>query len=132
METNTTTLPQATHDDEAGSARTPAGSARTNRCAWWLCVASFAALSAAPAAAADDGFVAAMHAYDDGRYALAYGRLVSLADAGHPEAARIALMMLRYGPQLYGTQWSATPGQIDRWLAAAGTPQPTLVAEGGD
>lgn len=108
-----------------------------NRWSVTLCTVALAALvtmNAAPAAAvgADDAFVAAMQRYDEGRYALAYGRLVALADAGHPEAARVALMMLRYGPQLFGAAWSATPGQVDRWLAAASAPQPTLVAEGGD
>ena len=103
-----------------------------SRCAWWLCVASLAALAAAPAAAADDGFAAAMGAYDEGRHALAYDRLVALADAGHPEAARIALLMLRYGPRLYGVRLAATPTQVDRWLAAAGTRQPALVAAGRD
>ena len=101
-------------------------------CSFWLCVATLATLAAAPAVAADDTFVAAMRAYDEGRYAFAYGRLVALADAGNADAARVALLMLRFGPQLYGAQWSATPGQIDRWLASASMPQATLVAEGGD
>ncbi|MFO1316310.1 MAG: hypothetical protein U1F58_11960 [Burkholderiales bacterium] len=122
-----------------GTSAEPAAPAASKRSAWARCarlvgVAAFAALAAGPslAAAGDDGFVTAMRAYEEGRYAFAYGRLVLLADAGHAEAARIALLMLRYGPQLYGSQWSAAPNQIEHWLALAGTPSPTLVAERGE
>lgn len=117
MQPNTTTLSQS----PAGEITRTASADAAGRYAWWLCVASFAVLAAAPSAAADtdDAFVAAMRAYDAGRYAFAYGRLAALADAGHPEAARVALMMLRFGPRLYGSEWSASTGQIDRWLAAA-------------
>ena len=36
-----------------------------------------------------------------------------------PEAARIALLMVRYGPELYGSHWSATTRQIERWQRLA-------------
>lgn len=99
-----------------------------------LCIASVATLCAtsALAAAEDDRFVEAMRLYHDGRYAASYGRLVELADRGDAEAARIALLMVRYGPQLYGSQWSASGFQIERWLSLATVRPPQLVADGGD
>ena len=70
----------------------------------------------------EQSFEAAMQAYQDGRYPAAYGRFVKLASGGHAEAARIALAMHRYGPQLYGSQWDAAPRQLrDRLPAAART-----------
>ncbi|MBK9359846.1 MAG: hypothetical protein IPM99_12940 [Rubrivivax sp.] len=67
----------------------------------------------------EQSFEAAMQAYQDGRYPAAYGRFVKLASGGHAEAARIALAMHRYGPQLYGSQWDAAPHQLRDWIAAA-------------
>lgn len=70
----------------------------------------------------DQGFEAAMQAYQEGRYPAAYGRFVKLANGGHAEAARIALDMYRYGQQLYGSAWGAEPNQLRDWIvAAAGT-----------
>lgn len=105
-----------------------------------LCAAAMAAVMAlaaftpltARAAPGDDRFVAAMRLYHDDRYAAAYGRLIELADEGHAEAARIALLMLRFGPTLYRSQWSATQEQIQHWLALASRRQATLVADAGD
>lgn len=99
-----------------------------------LLLAVFAALLSLPASAArvDDRFVAAMQQYNDGRYAAAYGQLIELADGGNAEAARIALLMLRYGPTLYRSQWSATQEQIQYWLDLASRRQPTLVADAAD
>lgn len=64
-------------------------------------------------------FDAAIEAYRAGRYPVAYGQMVALAGEGHGEAARIALLMHRYGKRLYGSDWDATPDQIQRWLALA-------------
>lgn len=49
------------------------------------------------------------------RHAEAYGRLMRLADAGHAPSAHIALVMLRQGPALFGTEWSASADQQRRW-----------------
>jgi len=99
-----------------------------------LCVAGFALAAATSATAAtdDERFIAAMQLYDDCHYSVAYGRLVELADGGHAEAARIALLMVRFGPQLYGSQWSASANQIERWIQLASRNQPAFVADGGD
>ena len=67
----------------------------------------------------DDRFVGAMQLYHDCHYSAAYGRLAQLADNGHTEAARIALLMVRLGLQLYRNDWWATPNQ-----SATGSRQP--------
>lgn len=99
-----------------------------------LCIAGFATLAATSATAApdDDQFVVAMQIYNDCHYPIAYARLSGLADSGHAEAARIALLMVRYGPQLYGSEWSASPRQIDNWIRLASIEQSYFVAAGGD
>ncbi|HEY6512154.1 MAG TPA: hypothetical protein VI032_09260 [Burkholderiaceae bacterium] len=53
------------------------------------------------------------------RYAEAYGRYAELADAGDPAAASMALAMVVHGPALFGSDWSATSGQLQRWSALA-------------
>lgn len=53
------------------------------------------------------------------RYAEAYGRYAALADAGDPAAASMALVMVMHGPALFGSDWSATSGQLQRWSALA-------------
>ena len=55
----------------------------------------------------------------DHRYAEAYGRYAGLADAGDPVAASMALTMVMHGPALFGSDWSATSGQLQRWNALA-------------
>lgn len=99
-----------------------------------LCVAGFALANAMQASAASDEerFVAAMALHHDGRYSAAYGHLVTLADTGHADAARIALLMVRFGPQLYGVPWSAPAWQIVRWVELARAGHPPLVADGGE
>ncbi len=53
------------------------------------------------------------------RYADAYGRYADLADAGDPAAASLALAMVMHGPALFGSDWSATNGQLQRWSTLA-------------
>ena len=53
------------------------------------------------------------------RYAAAYGRYADLADAGDPAAASMALAMVVQGPALFGSDWSATSAQLQRWSALA-------------
>ena len=69
--------------------------------------------------ASDAAFNNAMAHYRDGKLAGAYGRFAALADQGHPEAARIALVMLRHGAKLYGHDWGASQSQIDHWMKLA-------------
>jgi len=53
------------------------------------------------------------------RYAEAYGRYADLADAGDPAAASMALAMVMHGPAVFGSDWSATSGQLQRWSELA-------------
>jgi hypothetical protein len=70
-----------------------------------------------PTAEPQAGFPQAVEAFRDGRRAAAYGRFARLADAGHVPSAQIALVMLRHGDALFGSDWSATPAQQQRWTA---------------
>jgi hypothetical protein len=53
------------------------------------------------------------------RFAEAYGRFAELADKGHAPSAWMALMLVANGPAQFGGEWSATPGQLQRWNALA-------------
>ncbi len=97
-----------------------------------------AALLAGTAGAAPEpeaplvAFGEVMNLYRDCRWAAAYGRFAILADAGHAESARVALLMLWHGPRLYGSEWSAPRAQIERWSRLAGLNLPAFSADGGD
>lgn len=75
-----------------------------------------AAVAQAPAAPA---FERAMADYDAQRFAAAFEALSPLADAGHREAARIALLMTAHGPRLYGRRFEVDGARRARWLEAA-------------
>jgi hypothetical protein len=66
-----------------------------------------------------DTFALAMRAYAHDYYSQAFADLASLADRGHGEAARIAWLMHRHGPRLYGGHFEVEPGRAGRWLAVA-------------
>jgi hypothetical protein len=53
------------------------------------------------------------------RFAEAYGRYAERADAGDRAAASMALAMVVHGPAVFGSDWSATSGQLQRWSALA-------------
>jgi len=59
----------------------------------------------------------AVQYFGEQRYAAAYGRFAQLADAGHVPSAQMALLMVRSGPALFGSDWSATLAQQQRWNA---------------
>lgn len=63
----------------------------------------------------DDRFDAAATLYRQGRWAPAFDGLATLADQGHAPAAKLALLMLRYGAPLYGATFAAKPTQVARW-----------------
>ena len=74
-------------------------------------------LTAALEASQAPRFDAAVRAFRAQDYAGAYGRFADLADAGHGPAAQWALAMASQGPTLFGSEWSATRGQLKRWSA---------------
>jgi hypothetical protein len=86
-----------------------------------LCVAAIALPGAALAQAAtlQGEFERAMADYAQRNYAAAHQALWVLADKGHAESARIALLMAAHGQQRYGMRFNIGPVQQERWLAAA-------------
>jgi len=75
--------------------------------------------SAQPLAANAPTFERAMADYEQQRSAPAFEALAGLADAGHRDAARVALLMLAHGPRLYGQRFEADPARRVRWVDAA-------------
>jgi len=66
-------------------------------------------------AGADDRFDDAVRLYERGHWEQSFENLSALADHGHARAAKLALLMLRYGAPLYGTMFAARPQQVARW-----------------
>lgn len=91
-------------------------------------------LLAAPAGAADAlpadaRFDAAMAAYERNHWRAAHEALAALADAGHVEAARLAWLMARHGPALYGSDFGPPSARARQWLAAASAgPSPVIAS----
>ena len=61
----------------------------------------------------------AVQALREQRYAVAFGRFAESADAGHAPSALMALALVTQGSSTFGSDWLATPGQIQRWSALA-------------
>ena len=84
-------------------------------------VAGAQATAQADAAAEWAGqFDAALVEYERNHWPQAFAALSALADRGHPEAARMALQMWRYGPALYRLEFLATSRQVETWARAWG------------
>lgn len=63
-------------------------------------------------------FDAAIRLMEEGRWEQAFTRLAELADAEHPEAARVALMLVRHGSRLFGGTFLANASQRQSWQRA--------------
>ena len=77
-------------------------------------------------------FREAMRLHRAGRWSAAYGRFAVLADEGYVPASRVALAMLRNGPRVYGTDWSAAPSQVASWEGAVGERSTLKMAVAGE
>lgn len=88
--------------------------------------------TAADAPNPDVDFATAMEQFRLGKWADAYGKFSRLADRNHADAARIALLMVRFGPSLFGIGWGASQPQIDHWGQLATTPVVAVKSESGD
>lgn len=64
-------------------------------------------------------FDAALLAYESNHWHESFLALAALADCGHPEAARMALLMWRHGPALFDTTFSARAEQVQQWIRVA-------------
>ena len=81
-------------------------------------------VSAAQPAPIDTLHAAALDAFRQGRFPLAYGRFIELANHGHPASARYALWMCEHGLALFGKNWDCAPHETEVWVQAAGGPSP--------
>ena len=78
------------------------------------------ALVASSALAEDTRLQRAHDEYAIGHYGSAFALFSSLAGEGHCEAARIALLMQRFGPPLYATDFQVPRQRIEAWQRAPG------------
>jgi hypothetical protein len=92
------------------------------------CALACACVAAAPA---DDAaaFERAMDDYHVQRFGPAFEVLSGLADTGHAQAARIALLMSRHGLRLYGREFALDAARRERWSAVASVPPATLLGQ---
>ena len=63
-------------------------------------------------------FRMAMQAYEAQQWPQAYAQLSAAADAGDPAAARVATMMARQGPLLFGQHFDVSPERLQSWERA--------------
>lgn len=61
----------------------------------------------------------AMDAYAHQHFRDAFDGLARLADDGHGDAARIALLMVAHGPRLFMQRFAITPARRPEWLDSA-------------
>ena len=78
----------------------------------------------APAEAATVHFDVAMQYLERCQWPQAFQRFAVLADAGHDQAARIALLMQAHGTRLFGGRYTAEASRRERWLDAAAARSP--------
>lgn len=69
----------------------------------------------------------AVASFRQARFSEAYGRLISLADAGHAPSAELALWMYLNGPSLFGKDWDISQDQLTDWAQLARQPVPVQV-----
>ena len=67
-------------------------------------------------------FRMAMKAYEAQQWPQAYAQLSAAADAGDPAAARVAAMMARQGPLLFGQHFDVSPERLQQWDKATRGP----------
>ena len=70
----------------------------------------------------------AVASFQQARFSKAYGRFISLANAGHAPSAELALWMYLNGPALFGKDWDTSQDQLTTWARLAKQPVPTLLA----
>jgi hypothetical protein len=98
----------------------------------FVCVLVALATTGLAAGTGDAQFDEALALYRQARWAGAFGRFCALADRGNADAADLALLMVRLGPQMHGSAWTASQPQIDRWLALTAKARPISVSAGPD
>ena len=76
-----------------------------------VCVALAGARPESPAVR----YRVAMESYQAQQWPQAYEALATLADGGNASAARVAAMMARQGPVLFGQSFEVSPERLARW-----------------
>ena len=61
----------------------------------------------------------ALHALQQSRWDEAFSQLTPLADEGHPQAARLALLFAQRGTRLFGGRYEASAAQQRAWSRVA-------------
>jgi hypothetical protein len=84
-----------------------------------LSIARRDAPAAAPLHDGPHGFDRALHLMEEGRWRAAFECLSELADGGHPQAARIALLFVTRGTSLFGGTFHADATRRERWCGIA-------------
>ncbi len=74
-------------------------------------------------------FRVAMEAYEAQQWPQAYEQLAAAADAGDASAARVAAMMARQGPLLFGQHFDVSRERLQRWDEAMRGQLPARPAE---
>lgn len=64
-------------------------------------------------------FDEALRLLELGGWQASYARLTALADDGHPQAARIALLFAKNGARLFGGAFPASAAQREGWQRAS-------------
>jgi len=77
-------------------------------------------------------FRMAMQAYEAQQWPQAYAQLSAAADAGDPAAARVATMMARQGPLLFGQHFDVSPERLQRWEMAMRGQAPAVTSREKD
>lgn len=84
--------------------------------------------------AVPDRFDTALQAYERCHWNDAFAQFAGLADAGHPAAARIAILMQAHGPRLFAARFGVAADRRMRLLDGAAREHPTghrALAQGG-
>jgi hypothetical protein len=101
----------------------------TARSGAWMAALAF--MMSSPLAQAPTEFDLALQAYVRQDFRSAFERLAGLADAGHGDAARMALLMAAHGPRLFSQRFEVVGQRRERWLdaAAAALPQAAPISD---
>ena len=78
-----------------------------------------ASTSRGPTEARTRRFEDAIQLLEEGLWQESFSQLAELADAGHPQAARIALLLVARGSVLFGGSFMATQTQRRAWRMLA-------------
>lgn len=71
-------------------------------------------------------FNSAIKSFRTGQLADAYGRFIQLANRGHADGARYALLMCEHGLDLFGRDWDCAPDSVTAWARLAGVSAPQI------